>query len=158
MAASYKINFADCYVLTSNRTQAFIQSFLDTFLPHRTENTSTYTIPQFSDQPEQNFTSATQLIAWLEENPNEPHAIYWSNTREERLRGAMCIFTSDDKLIVGLYCETLYPDDTVEKSYLKALMNFCKSDIGLIEYETPAAEETADFLQRVQTYKQQTSQ
>src|SRR6478672_2658951 len=150
---TYKVNFADCYVLTNKRTKDFIYAFLDTFLPERTANASTYTVPQFSENPIVTFDTAAQLITYLEENKNELHAIYWSNAKEEKLRGAMCIFTSDGQLITGLYCETRHPDTAIEKSFLQQLMQFCNSNTGLIEYETPAAEDTAEFLQRVNAYK-----
>ena len=88
-------------------------------------------------------------MAYLEQNKNEPHAVYWYNTGESNPRGAMCIFTSDGQIILGVFCETQHPDTSVERGYLKALMDFCESTKGLIEYATPAAQDTAEFLQRI---------
>ena len=149
-----KVNFADCYVLTNKRTKDFIYAFLNAFLPERTENASTYTVPQLSENPIVTFDTAEPLITYLEKNKRELHAIYWSNIKEEKLRGAMCIFTSDGQLITGLYCETRHPDTAIEKSFLQQLMQFCNSNTGLIEYATPAAEDTAEFLERVYANEQ----
>jgi hypothetical protein len=148
-----QVRFADCYVLTDQRTTAFLHSFLDAFLPNRQEYGHTYGVPQFAEQPVLVLSSAGELIAYLEQNRETPHAIYWSNKIEEKLYGAMCIFTSDGQVILGLTCETAYPDTVTETEYLNQLMAFCKSDQGLIEYEKPAAQETAEFLHRIATDK-----
>ena len=76
-------------------------------------------------------------------------AIYCSNKEEAQLRGAMCLFTSDGQIILGVYCETLYPDTAIESSYLKSLMDFCNSTEGLILYEEPAPQDTHEFLQKI---------
>ena len=144
-----QVHFADCYVLTKKRNKHFISSFLDQFLPNRKELAETYEIPQFSDDPTVIFHSAAKLIDYLEENKNEVHAIYWSNKEEAQLRGAMCLFTSDGQIILGVYCETLHPDTTIENKYLKDLMDFCESTNGLILYEEPAPQDTPEFLQKI---------
>lgn len=145
----YQVNFADCYVLTNKRTASFILSFLERFLPDRQVYGDAYEIPQFSDEPAIIFNTAEELIEYLEQNKNEVQALYWHNKEESKLRGAMCLFTSDGQVILGLFCETLYPDTTNESNFLKDLMNFCNSTKGLIEYEKPAARDTAEFLQRI---------
>ena len=152
----YQVNFADGYVLTNKMTKEFIISFLNNFLPNRQEYTDSYEIPQFSDNPTKIFKSANELIEYLEQNKNEIHAIYWYNKEESKLRGVMCLFTSDGHIIPGFVCETLYPDTTLESKYLKDLMNFCNSTKGLIEYQTPAARDTEEFLQRIEAQNHHT--
>ncbi|MBD0377406.1 MAG: hypothetical protein ICV51_17475 [Flavisolibacter sp.] len=122
---------------------------MDTFLLNRQEYADAYEIPQFSDHPTIVFNSANELMEYLEQNKKEPHAIYWYSEEEAQLRGAMCLFTSDGQIILGLTCETLYPDTTIERSYLKSLMDLCSSAQGLIEYKTPAPRDTGEFLQRI---------
>ena len=146
-----QVNFADCYVLTNKRTKAFITSFLETFLMNRQEVAKQYAIPQFSEHPSRVLHAAEALIEYLEQHPTEPHAIYWLNKNESTLRGAMCIFTSDSQVIVGLYCETRRPDTTIEQHYLKALKDFCGTTEGLVLYEEPAPQDTAAFLERLET-------
>lgn len=145
-----RVNFADCYVLTNQRTYAFLLSFLNHFLPQREAYASEYEVPQHADFPDRVFTSPEELIAYLEDHPSEVHAIYWENKEESTLRAGMCLFTSDGQVIVGLTSETHYPDTSLEKYCLKQLKDFCKSSIGLIEYDTPAAKDTAAFLKRIQ--------
>ncbi len=149
----HPVNFADCYVLTNQRSQTFIHAFLERFVPRRQEYTYVYEIPQFADNPDILFQADEQLIAYLEQHPNEVHAIYWSNQEEALLRGAMCLFTSDGQIIAGLYCETRYPDTRIETGFLKELMTFCNSTTGLILYEEPAPRDTAAFLKRIQEQK-----
>jgi hypothetical protein len=149
------VNFADCYVLTDRRTKDFITSFLEKYLPNRQEYTDVYEVPQFSDRPTIIFKTADELIEYLEANQFEVHAIYWYNKEEDaQLRGTMCLFTSDGKVIMGIFCESLFPDISIEEHYFKDLRNFCGSTIGLIEYETPAARDTGEFLKRVQSSKE----
>jgi hypothetical protein len=152
---STPVKFADCYVLTQNRTATFIRSFLQTFLPNRQEYDTTYTLPQFSEAPAKIFTSAQELMDYLEQNSQEQYAFYWRNNEEAVLRGAMCFYTSDGQLIAGIFCESQYPDTRIEEGYLQKLQQFCNSTQGLIEYETPAAEDTQPFLERVAVYKKQ---
>lgn len=147
---SEQVNFADCYVLTAQRTQAFLLSFLHRFLPEREAYATAFEVPQDADTPERVFTSANELILYLEHHPHEVHAIYWENTGMSTLRAAMCLFTSDGKAIVGLTSVTYYPDTSVERQYLKQLELFCNSHFSLIEYDTPAAKDTAEFLQRIE--------
>jgi hypothetical protein len=145
----YQVNFADGYVLTNKRTKEFIISFLNNFLPNRREYTNSYEIPQFSDNPTIIFKSANELIEYLEQNKNEIHAIYWYNKEESKLRGVMCLLPATDILFPVLFVRPI-PDTTLESNYLKDLMNFCNSTKGLIEYQTPAARDTEEFLQRIE--------
>jgi len=148
----HEVKFADCYVLTDKRTKKFILSFLDKFLPNRQEYTHVYEIPQLADHPVLVLQSDKELMEYLEQHKNEIHAIYWYNKEESVIRGAMCLFTSDGQVIIGIFCESLYPDTTNENHFLKELMNFCNSKTGLIEYQTPAARDTKEFLQRVAVF------
>lgn len=142
-------NFADCYVLTPNRTPSFIRSFLDHFLPQRSEYSPTYEVPQAAEQPTATFHSEEELLHYLEQNTTEPYTLYWSNTDEGKLRGAMCLYTPDGHVILNLFCETRYPDDALERRYLQELMDFCASPHGLIEYEMPAPRDATEFMKRI---------
>lgn len=143
------VYFADCYVLTHRRDKDFILSFLDHFLPQREEYTDEYELPQFAEHPVIVFPSAGQLLDYLEHAPHEVHAVYWYNPHEAPVRAAMCLFTSDGQVIVGLTCEASLPDTASEQNYLQEMMVFCRSTIGLIEYEKPAPKDTKELLQRI---------
>jgi hypothetical protein len=147
--AQHPIRFADCYVLARQRTRGFVLSFLDRFLPQRQEYTDAYEVPQFAGHPEVVFPSAGELLDYLEQHPGEVHAVYWFNPQEVPFRAAMALFTSDGQVILGLTCETLYPDTHIEQDCLAAIMDFCQSTVGLIEYEKPAPKDTGDLLQRI---------
>lgn len=144
-----QVNFADCYVLTNQRTYIFILSFLNHFLPEREAFASEYEVPQHADHPEHVFKASEDLITYLENNPKEVHAIYWGNKEISTVRAGMCLFTSDGQVIVGLTSESYYPETYLEDDCLQQIKEFCNSSIGLIEYDTPAANDTAEFLLRV---------
>jgi hypothetical protein len=143
------VRFADCYVLARQRTRSFIRAFLDRFLPQRQEYTDVYEVPQFAEQPTEVFPSADDLLEYLETHPHEVHAVYWFNPQEATLRAAMALFTSDAQVILGLTCETLYPDTRTERDCLTQVLAFCGSTIGLIEYEKPAPRDTEEMMQRI---------
>lgn len=145
----HTVHFADLYVLTYRRTKEYITAFLDRFLPQREEYVDTYELPQFSEHPVIVFSSASQLMDYLEHAPYSVHAIYWYNPQEEPIRAAMCLYTSDGQAILGLTCETKQPDRSIEQGYLKEAMAFCRSTVGLIEYEMPAPKDTQDLLERI---------
>lgn len=145
----HTVHFADCYVLSHHRTKDFITSFLDRFLPQREEYTDTYELPQFAEDPIIVFSSAGQLMDYLEHSLFTLHAIYWYNPQEGPVRAAMCLYTSDGQVILGLTCETLHPEKSTEEGYLKQAMDFCRSTVGLIEYEKPAPKDTREFLERI---------
>ena len=149
MEKEYQGYFADCYVLVPYRTKGFIHSFLDHFIPDWVESAEEYEIPQYSGDPIAVFESASGLIDYLVKKPDEHHSIYWRNTGKSEIRGAMCFFTNDGYVIAGLYCETTFPDTTIEDNLLFDLKKFCKSDSGFITYEEPPPQNAIDFLKRV---------
>jgi hypothetical protein len=144
-----KVNFADCYVLTHGRTKEAVTAFLDRFLPQRAEYADRYEVPQFSDHPVIEFQTANQLLDFLEHDTRTVHAIYWYNPEDTTIRAAMALFTSDGQVILGLTCESRHPDDSTEQGCLKELMAFCRSTVGLIEYEKPAPKDTDELLRRI---------
>src|SRR5437868_195761 len=149
----HPVNFADCYVLTDKRTKQFISSFLERFIPNREEYTNTYEVPELSDNPAIIFNTADQLIDYLAKNKNEVHGIYWANKEVSSLRGAMCLFTNDEQIIIGVFCETLSPDISIESNYLNDLKEFSDSTYGIIQYEVPAPRDTKEFMKRFEEFK-----
>ncbi len=143
--------YADCYVLSDKRTSTFIKSFLDNFLPNRQESAEDYVIPMHSDEPKIVFNTAIELIDYLTINTNEEHTVYWSNKDEADIKGAMCFFTNNGQVILGIYCDTMFPNTTIEDKVFEALKNFCGSSNGFITYEEAAPHDTTQFLERVKS-------
>ena len=148
----YEGYFADCYVLTNKRTKEFIFSFLDNFIPNRKESADEYEIPQYAENPNFIFKTDVEIIDYLTENRHEIHTIYWANNDLSEIRGAMCFFTNDEQLIVGLYCETNFPDTTIEQKYFNLLQNYCESNNAYITYEEPTMHNSIEFLERMKLF------
>jgi hypothetical protein len=87
--------YADCYVLTNNRTKKFVEEFLNLFMPNRREQADIYEIPQYGKDTDEEFDSADKLIRYLELNVTTPHSIYWENLDDIEPRFANCFFTND---------------------------------------------------------------
>ena len=138
--------YADCYVLTNNRTKKFIDEFLNFFMPNRKEQADICEIPQYGKETDEEFDSADKLIRYLELNGSTPHTIYWENLDNSEPRFANCFFTDDNKLIVGLGCNA---NDKTEDDLLLKLMNFCDTTDGYITYEQPAPSNSSDFMENV---------
>ncbi|RAW00277.1 hypothetical protein [Pseudochryseolinea flava] len=135
--------YADCYVLTNDRTKKFVDKFLNTFVPHRKEQVDIYEVPQYKGDTEMEFYLADQVIQYLEINVNIPYTIYWENLHDAEPRFANCFFTDDNNLIVGLGCNT---DDITENDLLAKLMKFCGTEFGYITYEQPAPRNSTAFI------------
>jgi len=138
--------YADCYVLTNNRTKKFVDEFLNSFMPDRKEQADIYEIPQYGKETDEEFDSADKLIRYLELNVNTPHTIYWENLDNIEPRFANCFFTDDNNLIVGLGCNA---NDKTEDELLVKLMDFCGTSDGYITYEQPAPSNSGDFMNNV---------
>lgn len=138
--------YADCYVLTNNRTKKFIDGFLNTFIPNRKEQADVYEVPMDGKETDEEFDSADKLIHYLELNVNTPHTIYWRNLEDKEPRFANCFFTDDNNLIVGLACNA---DEKTENELLARLMSYCGTDIGYITYEQPAPHNSLEFIEKV---------
>lgn len=145
--------YADCYVLSEKRSAAFIYSFLDKFLPHRKEDADEYEVPQYADKPEIVLKTAVELIDYLTLNHEEIYSIYWSNAENAEIKGVMCFFTNNGHLILGIYCDTMFPDTTIEDNVFEDLKKFCGNSDGYVTYEEPATQDTNEFIERVKRMK-----
>jgi hypothetical protein len=144
------VNFADCYVLIEGRDQSFVNSFLNHFLPFRQPYETSYAVPPFSERPQFVFHSDTELMDHLEKHPSQGYGIYWYNTQDTTLKGAMCIYLENEGMIFGLFCESHYPDISIEYRLLSELKAFCRSENGLILYKEPAPRSRSQFLEKLE--------
>jgi len=148
----------DCYVITKQRDMAFIVSFLDRFIPSRKETADEYEFPQYSSSPQFLFSTATQLMTFMEKMPFEPHSIYWANEQGcDLLTHCMCFYTDDGFLILGGSCrrkllcrETMEIDMTYTENFLQELKDFAKSEHGFITLEEPPPCNIIEFLKSCQ--------
>lgn len=140
--------FADCYILTDSRSSGKVLAFLNEFIPDRTPYEGTYLLPQLASHPSTILQGDTKLLSYLERHKKEPYAVYWYNNREEDCRGAMCLFTDDSRLIAGLFCQSRYPDASIETELLARLKTFWESRQGIILYQEPAPRTTKQFLDK----------
>jgi len=151
----YEGYFADCYVLTDKRTESFIQEFLDHFVPERRETADEYEVPQYAANPVENFQTAREAVKFLVENDSVKHSLYWANPVKSELRGAEIFFTDDGHVIMGLYCETKYPDTDIEDKYFKEIKEFCGSEEGYITYEDTPPHNSKEFREKLKSTKAQ---
>ena len=142
----YNGTYADCYVLNDNRNEKFIFEFLNHFIPERNESASEYEYPQYEDETEFIFQNDCQIIKFLIQNPNAEYSLYWNNTRNEDLKGVMIFFTTDKKIIFGLFCNTLKSSSKIEDEYYHKLKLFTKSQYGYINYEQIPEMDTNEFI------------
>lgn len=141
----YTVFYADCYILTTDRTLEMVDKFLNHFLPERAEVASEYELPQFGETTELKFDTVEGLIEYLVINTSTPYSIYWCNKVETDIKCAMCFFTDDNHLILGLSCNTLDHDNSVEDEIFRLLKNYGKTSSGYITYENPAPTNAQEF-------------
>lgn len=139
----------DIYVLSRDRSKESVLTFLDRFLPRRSESADDYVVPNNSDQPEFCFNNAVELLVYLERHWREPHAIYWLSKAQGDPRCAMVFPTSDGQMVYGLSVVQN------ECRSLADLMTFLDTADGYIDFETPPPETAAAFRETVRKYNQQ---
>ena len=143
----YNGTYSDCYVLSDNRTEKFIFEFLNHFIPERNEIANEYEYPQYEDEAEFIFQNDYQIIKFLSQQTNAEYSLYWNNNLNEDLKGAMVFFTSDKKIIFGLFCTTLKSNTKIEDKYLQKLKLFTKSKYGYITYEKIPEMDSSKFIE-----------
>ncbi len=143
----YNGTYADCYVLNDGRTEKFIFEFLNHFIPERKESASEYEFPQYEDDSQFIFQNDHQIIEFLLQKTNVEYSLYWNNKRNEDLKGAMVFFTLDNKIIFGLFCNTLKGDTKIEDEYFQKLKLFTQSNYGYISYEQIPEMDTNTFIE-----------
>lgn len=145
----HKGYFADCYVLTNNRTESFVEGFLNHFVPKRRETADEYEVPQYADNPVERFKTAREAVKFLVENINVEHSLYWANSEKSDLKGAELFFTDDAHIIMGIYCETKYPNTEIEDKIFRELKEFCSSDLGYVTYEEAPPHNSEEFKEMI---------
>jgi hypothetical protein len=131
----------EIYVLTSNRSPEFTTAFLDTFLPSRSALAADYPVPWLEETPDLIFYSASELISYLGENPQESYGIHWHSTNTEvEISHAMLYYTIDGHLVLGL---AVAP--SVLKETIVRLLAFAGVENGLMGSEQPPPDNVADF-------------
>jgi hypothetical protein len=149
----YQGYFADCYVLTNNRTESFVEEFLNHFVPDRREIADEFQVSPYLENPVEIFKTAQEAIKFLVENKSVKHSIYWENPTKSDLKGAELFFTDDSHIIMGIYCETKYPITEIEDKIFKEMQGFCKVDEGYITYEEVAPHNSAEFREIIKSRK-----
>lgn len=144
---------ADIYVIKKTRSKRVGKGFLDHFLPFREETTNEYLIPQFSDNPIQEFNNADDLMVYLEAKHEYDQGIYWVNKDDKSLnKYGMIFYTRDGNMIFGIsrnadMSGNLNTDN--KDKCLREMKHYFKTQLGYIHYENPPAETYDQFVEIV---------
>ena len=96
-------------MLAPDRSVEKVNAFLDHFLPHRNVSTTEFFVLESSAAPEKVFHSEREIMAYLEEHPEEPYGLYWNDANMGSFDVAMAFYTSDGQVIYGLAFSTQDP-------------------------------------------------
>jgi len=147
---------ADIYVIKESRLKKMGIDFLNHFLPLREESADEYLIPQYSDNPIQEFNNADELMTFLESNQNHEQGIYWRNKDEHNLnKHGMIFYTEDGNMIFGISRNADMSGNLItdnEDECLQKMKEYFNTDIGYIHYETPPASSFGGFVEIVNDY------
>ena len=148
---------ADIYVIQKSRSKTKGIDFLNHFLPLREESADEYLIPQYSDEPIQDFDSADELMTFFESNCEFSQSIYWRNLDESNPnKHGMIFYTKDGNMIFGIsrnaeMSGNLNTDN--EDECLNEMKKYFNTEIGYIHYENPPVERYDEFVEIVNELK-----
>lgn len=145
----YQGDFSDCYVLSENRNTKFIIDFLNQFVPNRINTTEGYAIPHYAGNEVITFKKDANLIEYLVENKTVTYSFYWENNKNSEITHAMCFFTNDGKIILGLSTKTKFPNTEIEDNIMKKMKEFISNEYFLITYEEPAPLNSLEFIELI---------
>jgi hypothetical protein len=94
--------YADIYSLFRRRNRTTIDWFLDRFMPAREEAVDEYWIPPGASIPTTVFRSASELLDYCCERPEQEHGIYWRSIGGVRPEHGMVFFHTDGSMVLGL--------------------------------------------------------
>lgn len=149
--------FADIYVIKQSRSKKMGIDFLNHFLPLREERAEEYFIPQYADNPTQQFSNAGDLMTYLETHPEYSNRIYWTNKNKiNPNKHGMIFYTKDGNMIFGISREaamdgSLNTDNEVEG--LRKMKAYFKTELGYIHYEHPPVDTYDKFVEVVNSLK-----
>jgi hypothetical protein len=102
--------YADIYSLFRRRDRATIDSFLYQFLPAREEVADEYWIPPYASTPSVVFHSASELLDYCCERPEQEHGIYWRSIGGAPPEHGMVFFHTDGSMVLGLSTDSADQD------------------------------------------------
>lgn len=152
---------ADIYVIQKSRSKSKGIDFLNVFLPSREASADEYLIPQYSDNPIEEFDNADDLMTYLESNSEYSQSVCWRNTDENNPnKHGMIFYTKDGNMIFGIsrnadISGNLNTDN--EDECLRKMMEFFKSEMGYIHYENPPPDSYDEFVEIVNELKNKTT-
>ena len=102
--------YADIYALYRRRNRASIDAFLKSFMPARDEVADEYWIPPYSPAPTMVIRSASELLDYCCEHPEQEHRVYWQSHEGVRPEHGMVYFHSDGSMVLGLSTDSADQD------------------------------------------------
>ena len=102
--------YADIYSLFRRRDRTTIDSFLHRFMPTREEATDEYGIPPLASTPAVAFHSASELLDYCCERPEQEHGVYWRSIGGVRPEHGMVFFHTDGSMVLGLSTDSADQD------------------------------------------------
>ena len=136
----------DCYVLAPNRSAILTMAFLNRFLPERSP------LWDPDDPAEVVGVSArateAEILQFLESQPSQSYAMYWSNRQSGPPSTAILAFNRDGSVLLGLSCEE---DEHLASTLLRELEAFSGTGQGYWGVEEAPVVSKAEFVQRLLT-------
>lgn len=130
----------ELYALGEDRSAEAVLRFLDHFLPEREAIADEFTVPEFSDNPIEEFRTDRELIEYMGTHTSESYAVYWNDRVLGSFKQAMVFYTTDGKVIYGLAVENAGEDD------LQELTEFVRARYSRMGDEQRPPDVSTDFI------------
>lgn len=130
----------EIYVLCKERNSSVVRSFLNEFIPNRSEVAEDYPFPELVDNPEVIYNETESLMSRLDLELSEGYSIYWNNEIRNDIIQAMVFYTEDGHMIAGLVV------NGDRKDWLSKLSNHVNGSYGYITQEEAPPETKEEFI------------
>lgn len=122
--------------------------FLDTFLPSRKEVAVDYPVPMYANNtPSMVYSSASELMRYLEHDTAEEYLIYWTNSdHSSSYKHGMIFYTDDKAMIFGLSLSGDAPDSEEAITQYLNIKRLLSSNVGCITVEEVPPVNSVEFM------------
>ncbi|SFQ59924.1 hypothetical protein [Flavobacterium akiainvivens] len=140
--------YIDQYHLVYSRRYNTAIVFLDRFMPNREQESDAFSLPQYADVAEREFSNEHELMKALETDTASDYCLYWRNSDPESpIHHTMVLYTTDGATIFGFSTPGSDPEtDADALLYYNECKKLLNPAMGCMTVEERAPDSVSEFI------------